>query len=39
MSELVFYIICIIGAFVWLFFKSQNAPQYIDWIREESEKR
>lgn len=39
MSELAFYILCLVGAIAWIIYKSMNAPQYIDWIREESEKR
>ena len=39
MSEIAFYILCIVGIVVWTIYKSMNAPQYIDWIREESEKR
>ena len=39
MSELAFYILCLVGIIAWIIYKSMNAPQYIDWIREESERR
>ena len=39
MSEVVFYLICAVLAFAWLCVKGYYSGDYIEWIREESEKR
>ena len=38
MGEINFYVLCIIGIIVGAIIKSRNAPDYIEWIREENEK-
>lgn len=38
MGEINFYVLCIIGLIVGAIIKSRNAPDYIEWIREENEK-